>query len=190
MAAWRAKTAMEATVRRACSFFDVVDRRRSVRAYATGSVPPEALEAILTVASAAPSAGNLQAYAIGVVDDPRTRSALAGAAYDQEFVANAPVILVFFADPARSAAKYGERGASLYCIQDATIATAHAQLAAGALDLASCWVGAFDEHKVGEILHAPPGLRAVAILPIGHPAEHPDRSARRPLEHLVHRGGF
>lgn len=45
------------------------------------------------------------------------------------FIAEAPVCLVFCADPARSAATFGERGARLYAVQDATIAAAYAQLA-------------------------------------------------------------
>ena len=36
----------------------------------------------------------------------------------------APLALVFCAHPARSAQKYGQRGTTLYCVQDATIACA------------------------------------------------------------------
>jgi site-specific recombinase XerC len=49
---------------------------------------------------------------------------------------------------ARSAAKYRERGARLYAIQDATIACAFAMLAATALGLGTVWVGAFDDVRV------------------------------------------
>jgi len=39
------------------------------------------------------------------------------------------------------------------------------------LGLASCWVGAFNEDLVHEILTLPGHLRPVALLPIGYPAE-------------------
>ena len=166
-------------------FFEVVEQRRSIRAYQPRGIEGERLQRILVCANTAPSAGNLQAYDIVVVTDDRTRQALARAALDQEFIAQAPVVLVFFQHPRRSAIKYGRRGAELYALQDATIACAYAQLAATALGLASCWVGAFDEEPICRLLKAPSGLRPAALLPIGYPAEEPDLTGRRPLRELV-----
>jgi len=39
---------------------------------------------------------------------------------------------------------------------------------------------------VRRILDAPPGLRPVALLPVGYPAEEPPERPRRPLEDMVH----
>jgi nitroreductase len=94
-------------------------------------------------------------------------------------------VLCFLADERRSEAKYHERGARLFSIQDATIAAAYAQLAATAEGLASCWVGAFDEGRVAAILGAPARLRPVALMPIGYPAEKLKHRSRRPLTELV-----
>lgn len=165
--------------------FEAIQRRRSVRAYEPRAVEADKLRRILTCALAAPSAGNLQAYAVVVVTDPDTRRALARAALDQEFIAQAPVVLVFFQDPARSAARYGRRGAELYSLQDATIACSYAQLAATALGLASCWVGAFDEQAVRRLAKAPRDLRPAALLTVGYPAEAPGPIGRRPLREVV-----
>jgi nitroreductase len=87
--------------------------------------------------------------------------------------------------PSAAAAKYQERGARLYAIQDATIACAFAMLAATALGLGTVWVGAFDDAAVQRVLgcHA---LLPVAILPIGYPAEEPEPTPRRSLADLVH----
>jgi len=167
-------------------FFAVVRARHSIRAFADRPVAPEMLQAVLDAANRAPSAGNLQAYEIYVVTHRATRGALARAAFDQTFVAQAPVVLVFCAHPARSAHRYGDRGRTLYCIQDATIACAYAQLAATALGLATVWVGAFDEEATRSALGADRALRPVAVLPIGYPAEEPEITGRRPLERLVH----
>lgn len=166
-------------------FLEVIRSRRSVRAYQAKPVEEDKLRCILACATAAPSAGNLQAYGIVVVTDGPTRRALARAALDQMFIAQAPVVLVFFQDPGRSALKYGRRGAELYSLQDATIACAYAQLAATALGLGSCWVGAFDEAAVCRLLKAPVGWRPVALLPIGYPAEGPLPVGRRPLAEVV-----
>jgi len=169
-------------------FFEVVERRRSIRAFTRASVEADKLEAILATARLAPSAGNLQAYQIVVIDAAGSKKALAAAAFGQDFIAEAAVVLVFCASPGRSESKYGKRGASLYCIQDATIAACHAQLAATAQGLASCWVGAFDEARVAAVLRAPPQLRPIMLLPIGYAIETPERPQRRSLDALVHPG--
>jgi nitroreductase len=166
-------------------FTDAVRARRSVRAYRKRPVEPSKLEAVLAAANAAPSAGNLQGFAIVVVRDAAARARLAEASLGQAFVAEAPVALVFCADARRSGAKYGERGETLYAVQDATIAAAYAQLAAVDEGLATVWVGAFDEAAVAEIVGAPPPLRPVAILPVGYAAEKPEAAGRRALEDLV-----
>jgi nitroreductase len=171
-------------------FLELAERRRSVRRFQATPVPRKALQKVLQAANRAPSAGGLQAYEIVIVEEQDRRSALAEAAYQQDFVASAPFVLVFFANPNRNAARYGKRGVSLYCIQDATIAAAYAQLAAAALALASCWVGAFDERKVARLLGATDYLRPIAMLPIGYPAEEPQAIPRRALDALVRHERF
>jgi nitroreductase len=166
-------------------FSEVVKRRYSVRAFRECPVDETALQSILQAACDAPSAGNMQAFEIIVVRDSGRRQQIARAALQQSFIAQAPVALVFLANPDRNRDKYGTRGAELYSVQDATVACAYAQLAATAAGLGSCWVGAFDEGAVRRIAGAPASWRPVAILPIGHPAELPGPRVRRPIQELV-----
>jgi nitroreductase len=168
------------------SFFDLIKTRRSIRAYAARAVEPEKIDVILSAANAAPSAGNLQAYEIHVVRDAATRRNLVHAALGQEFLSQVPVVLLFFAHPNRSAAKYRQRGAGLYSVQDATIACAYAQLAATELGLGTVWVGAFDDDAVAKAVNAKPEWKPVAMLPIGYAAEAPAATPRRNLTDLVH----
>ena len=167
-------------------FSETVFKRRSVRAFAPEEVSDGQLQTILAAANRAPSAGNLQAYEIYVVRDIEARKQLAHAALDQDFIAQAPLVLVFCAHPQRSAWRYRERGARLYSVQDATIACTFAMLAAVDLGLGSVWVGAFDDQGVRRAIGAPPEHRPVAILPVGIPAERPSLSGRRRLESIVH----
>jgi nitroreductase len=69
----------------------------------------------------------------------------------------------------------------LYCLQDTAAAVTNIQLTAVSLGLGSCWVGSFDESKTAEVLHLPPNLRPVAMLPIGYPDRLAAPRARRPL---------
>jgi nitroreductase len=163
---------------------ELIERRRSVRSYSTRSVDPGALHRILRLVSRAPSAGNLQAYRIVVVRSGTKRRALAVAAGGQDFLAQAPLDLVFFADTDRSATVYGNRGASLYAVQDATIAAIYAVLGATNEGLSTAWVGAFDEETVQAVC-GETKLRPIAIIPVGHGAETPGESSRRDLQEMV-----
>ena len=167
-------------------FFKVTDRRFSVRSFQSTAVEDAKLQAILKAANSAPSAGNLQAFEIVVIRDAGRKRQVAKAALDQSFIAQAPLALVFLANPDRNRAKYGSRGAELYSVQDTTIACTYAQLAATAAGLGTCWVGAFDEGQVREIVGAPSAWRPVAILPVGVPAEAAGVRERRALGDLVH----
>jgi nitroreductase len=169
-------------------FFEVISRRRSIRAYSSKPVEEEKLKQIFQAANMAPSAGNLQAYQVHVIQKRDKKEALAKAAFDQTFLIEAPVCLVFCADPSRAAPRYGERGTELYSVQDATIAGTYAMLAAVDLGLATIWVGAFDEESVQQVV-GDKSVRPVAMVVVGYPAEEPEATPRRAIEEIF-RGDF
>jgi nitroreductase len=111
----------------------------------------EALSAILDAAASAPSAGGLKAREFHVVEDEETKGRLVKAAFGQDFLAQAPIVLVFWAVGSRSDDKYGERGRALFSLQDATISATFAWIQAVLLGLGCCWVGAFDDDAVKHV---------------------------------------
>jgi len=166
-------------------FFETVEKRRSIRAFEKKEVDAKTIRKILDTVNLAPSAGNLQAYGIYVVRNRKKKEELAVAASEQESVADAPVVFVFFADKRTSEEKYGERGEDLYSIQDATIAAAYCQLSVAALGLGCVWIGAFDPFEVSRILDLKELEIPVAIIPVGYPGESPKPSGRKDLKELV-----
>jgi nitroreductase len=146
-------------------------KRRSVRSFADNPVEKEKLKEILEAANSAPSAGDLKARKVITVLKKEDKENLVKAAYDQEFIAEAPIALVFIALPKISSHKYGDKGEKLYSIQDATIAASFAWLEAIDLGLAGCWVGGFDEKILQKSLGLEEFERPVAILPIGYSKE-------------------
>ena len=168
-------------------YFELIDHRKSIRAFLSTPVVGEKLEALLAATNKAPSAGNLQAYEVFLVTRQEDRQALARAAGGQEFIGQAPVALVFCTHSAKNEGRYGQRGVRLYSLQDATIACTYAMLAASALGLASVWVGAFDDDQVSQVIGVEQELRPVAILPVGYAAEDPVPKKRRALGEIVHR---
>jgi nitroreductase len=82
-------------------FFEVVEKRQSVRKYAAQPIEPDKLNTILQAANRAPSAGNFQAYEIYVVNCAAQQKALTAATFNQDFVGQAPLSLVFCMNPSR-----------------------------------------------------------------------------------------
>jgi len=166
------------------NFSQVLQNRKSIRAYLKKEVEEEKIKKILALVNLAPSAGNLQAYKIFVIRDKKMIEEIAknapGLSY---FETLPPLIFVFCANKKESESRYGKRGALLYAIQDATIACAYAQLIGCDLGLGSCWVGAFDEEKIKDVLKT--DLLPVAILPVGYPKENPPRHERKKIEEIT-----
>lgn len=167
-------------------FFELIKGRHSIRSFSNQPVSAQDLQSILESINRAPSAGNRQAFEVYLIREAGDRAALVAAGNDQEFLAQAPVVLVFCTHPALNAERYGQRGDRLYTIQDASIACTFAMLAAAALGLSTVWVGAFNEQAVRKVICAPEDQHPVAILPIGYAAEKPRTRERRPLSELVH----
>jgi len=165
--------------------FEAIEGRRSIRRFQGRPLPGDILERILGAAVKAPSAGNAQPWRFIVVQGERLKEELVEAALGQGFLAQAPAVVVVCADLIRARRAYGKRGEELYCVQDTAAAIQNMLLAAHALGVGSCWVGAFSEEGVRRILSLPAGLRPVALVPLGYPAEKPPPRPRRPLREVV-----
>jgi nitroreductase len=161
-------------------FIDLVRKRRSVRSYRPDPVPAEQLDYVLEAARLAPSWANGQCCSYLVVTDERVKHELGQAG--NEWIAQAPVIVVICADPKQS----GTKGDQPYYLLDAGIAMEHLVLAAAEQGLGTCWIGWFDEEKARKALGVPEGVRIVASTPLGYPNEDPGPRPRKSLAELVH----
>jgi nitroreductase len=166
----------------------VLAARQSIRQFDVHrEVSPEQEAALLQAALRAPSAGNMQPWHFYAVRDAVLRQSLVEAARGQSFLAEAPLVIVVCADAEHSATRYGDRGRSLYCLQDTAAAVTIMLLKAVDVGLAGCWVGAFDEVLASEALGLPANLRPVAMLPIGYAARSAAPRPRRPLAEVSSR---
>ena len=166
--------------------FRAIEKRRSIRSYRSDRVPDEALNKVLDAARWAPSAGNRQPWDFIVVSDSEVKRYLRSAALEQNFIEEAPIVIVACANEFRSASIYGSRGRDFYCLLDVAAAVQNLLLAAHALGLGTCWISAFDDEMVTKILNLPFGVRPIAIVPLGYPNEVPQPSPRIKLNELVH----
>lgn len=165
---------------------EAIKERRSVRKFKDHEVGKEIIEELLKAAQMAPSAGNLQARDFIVVLNKTTKQKLKNAALGQSFIEHAPVVIIAVANIERSSRVYKSMG-ELYAIQDVTAGIENLLLAAYSMGLATCWVGAFDENAVGEILGIPKKTRPIAIIPVGYADESPAAPPRIDMDKVVHR---
>lgn len=170
--------------------FEAIKQRRSIRAYTEENVSEEEVKKLIEAARWAPSAGNIQPWEFVIVRDAEVKQKLAAAALNQTFIEEAPVVIVVCADEAQSSQGYGSRGVTLYCLQDTAAATQNILLAAHALGLSTCWVGAFREELVRKSLNALLNVRPIAIIPVGHAAEEPRAPSRKALKEIVRHETF
>jgi nitroreductase len=77
---------------------DAIEQRRSIRKFKIDPVPDEYIFQLLNAARLAPSGSNAQPWRFKVVTDKEMRTKLMEAAYQQEFIQQAPVVLVCCAD--------------------------------------------------------------------------------------------
>ena len=77
---------------------DAIEQRRSIRKFKSDPIPDEYITALLDSARLAPSGSNSQPWRFRIVKDQETKEKLAQAAYNQPFIAQAPVVIVCCAD--------------------------------------------------------------------------------------------
>jgi len=159
---------------------NLLKSRRSIRIYQDKPVPQDLLLQILEAGRWAPTGANLQPWHFIVVTDPETRKMIGDVArffFIKFFrVEKAPVILVLGFDKRKG--KYGR--------YDATLAGGNMMTMATSLGLGTCWIGAFDEPKVKEILEIPFNIEVIALITLGYSNEKAEPPPRVELEKIVH----
>jgi len=164
-------------------FYDVVQKRLSVRSYKPDPVPDDVLNRVLEAGRLAPSAKNLQPWKFIIVKDPEVRKALVPACRGQAFIAEAPVVIC-----ACAVVEQAWKGMGGYWSAEAvdvTIAIEHMMLAAAAEGLGTCWIGAYTEADVKRVLSIPENVKPIALTPLGYPTRESKPRPRKPLSETV-----
>lgn len=160
---------------------EAIWKRASVRSYKADDVPDEVLEEVLRAAFHAPTAINARPWHIIVVKDPAKREHLAGTHQYAGFCGDAPVVLVFCANPARS---------SHWWIEDCSAAVENAMIEAVNQGLGTCWIGCRGgggmdfgrEEYVRKALGIPDHIRVLALVTLGYPEGEPTPKEPGPMD--------
>lgn len=166
------------------TILSLIRSRRSVRKFTSAPLPEGCEDRLLEAFRWAPSGGNAQPWHVRVVRSDDLKQRLCQASLTQQVVAQAAVVFVVCADLERAFKAYKQRGVELYCLQDTAAAIQNLLLAAHAMNLGACWVGAFQESTVMKILELPSHFRPVALVAVGIATEEPRVPPRRPTEEI------
>jgi nitroreductase len=160
---------------------DAMLAHRTVRAFDSRPLPTGTLEAMVAAAQSAPTSSNLQTWSVIAVKDADRRDRLSKLSGNQAQIRECPLLLVFLADLSRIdrlAERKGEpAGANRYMEMflvaaiDAALAAQNALVAAEAMGLGTCYIGAMRNHPedVARELNLPADVSAVFGLCVGWP---------------------
>jgi nitroreductase len=165
--------------------FDIIKRRRSVRKFDGAKIPDDSMEQILEAGRWAPSGANAQPWRFIVVTRKETLAAIAESCFYKIFksrhVREAGAAVVICADPGAGSRTY---------VLDAAIAGTNMTLMATSLGIGSCWIGAFEELSLKNILHIPDKLKIIALIAFGYEIGKASVPPRLPLSSIVHHESY
>jgi nitroreductase len=157
--------------------------RRSVRSFTDEPVEKDQLERILEAGRLAPSAKNRQEWRFVVIQKKDVRERIKEAAFGQDFVGRAPVVIAV----CTTNVDYRMPNGQLSYPVDLAFAASQMLLQAVHEGLGTCCVTTFDEQEVRELLTVPFSMRVLMLLLMGHTDSIPEQPARKPLKQLVAR---
>ncbi len=179
---------------------ETILNHRSVRGFLPDSLPERTLELLVAAAQSASTSSNLQVWSVVAVQDQERKSRLAALANNQQFIRDAPLLLVWLADLARLGGIAADRQlqvegshfleAFILGVVDAALAAQNAILAAESLGLGGVYIGAMRNLpvEVAAELKLPPRVFAVFGMSIGYPdpAKATGIKPRLPQEIVLH----
>jgi nitroreductase len=193
-------------------FERVLRRRRMIRRYDEARpVPPDALDAVLTAALRAPSAGFTQGISLLVLNTPAERATfwrLTGEADNAWLrgMRTAPVLVLVWTSEEAYRDRYAEpdkgwtdrdpaRWSAPYWFVDAGMASMAALLSAVDQGLGACFFGIPTDRKaaVREAFSVPANQLSVGVISLGYPAAAPATGSstfrpRKAASEVIHRG--
>lgn len=163
--------------------FDIIKKRRSVRFYTDEAIEEAKLKKLVEAAIWAPSAGNIHAWNIVIVqrkqDIERIKAVSPGV------LGNATALVILCADREKAYDKGGEVGRDVLSIMDIAIAAQNICLEAIELGLGSCIIRSFNQAAVRELLDLPKNIAPELVVSLGYPRSIPNPPSRRTAEDTV-----
>ncbi len=184
---------------------ELLRTRFSVRQFRDQPIPDNILQDILEAGRLSPSGGNEQPWTFGVITDHTLIAQAAEIAYQQAWIAQAPLLIVLctigvnesrggrdiqlarFPEHAEAISKMDQE---LYWAlnqeeHQTKIAGTHMAMAALEHGVGSCWVSRFEVRRMVELLHLPKRVTPSEILVFGYPKQKRAPVQKKALDEVV-----
>jgi len=148
---------------------EAIKKRASIKRFSTKKVKIEKVIEAIEYANHAPSPGNLPILRYIVIENRETIEKIS-IACQQAFVRDAHFLVIVCSDSKKSDIMYDERSKK-YVSQHAGAAIENFLLKIVELGLVSCWVGAFSDITIRDILNIPDNIEIEAVLPVSYQHE-------------------
>jgi len=158
---------------------EAIQKRLSIRRYADTSIPAEQMDILFKALQLAASANNWQNWEFVFVGDPDVKQRLVAACSHQRFIRDCTYFIAGVADPTLK-----------WHMVDITIALTQFALQAVELGYGTCWIGAFDEAGVKEVLNVPDHKKVVICMTLGRPEGRHVPRGRKRLEEIIYLDQF
>lgn len=163
--------------------FDIIRKRRSVRFYTDEAIEEDKLKKLVEAAIWAPSAGNIHAWNIVIVQQKEDMEQLQ--AVSPGVLGNPTALMILCADKKKAYGRGGEVGRDVLSRMDIAIAAQNICLEATELGLGSCIIRSFNQNAVAELLDLPENIMPELLVSLGYPRRIPNPPSRRRVEDTV-----
>jgi len=185
---------------------NLIEKRRSIRNYQNKKVSNKLIKEIIRLANLAPTAASEQNRYFIVIKDKKIKNKIYKAGCQQEYINKAPVIIIvatnilkknelwemdFWGVKTNNYQKNKRFGKNwniwkkLWPIQDADTATTTLLLATAKKGLGTCWLGCFDQEKIGQIIKLPKNYLITALITLGYPKKPVYPQKRKNIDQLL-----
>lgn len=160
---------------------DAIDSRRSIRKFFPRPIEMEKIGELIADAAKAPSVGDLQPWKFIVVTKAKQLQGIADSCPYERWLYQAPLVIIICSQYEKAEQFYPGKG-TLWASQSCAAAAENLLLKAVDLDLAGCWVSAFENEKIKDVLHIPSEVEPEIMLAIGYPDETPPPKKIAPFD--------
>ena len=158
-----------------------IQSRKSIRNFKNTAIEKASLERILEAGRLSPSAKNRQPWRFVVIDNNDLKARVQVAAYGQDHVGNAGVIVAACSTNIEYEMPNGQKSYPI----DISFAVSYMMLQAEHEGLGSCVITTYDEEELKSFLTIPYSMRIVLLLLIGHTDERLITRDRKSLNQIV-----
>ncbi|MEK6830990.1 MAG: nitroreductase family protein [Nanoarchaeota archaeon] len=147
-------------------FQKLLEKSMSVKNYSSKKPPIEKIIEAVNAANSAPSAANLPSLIYIIIETPEKIAKIADAC-QQQFINKAPYVIVVCSNLIQLK-RFDDVRAENYLKHNVGAAVENFLLKITDLGLASCWIGAFSESTIKNLLKIPGSINIEVVLPVGY----------------------